>query len=149
MMGKVNFFCENIQYDLKHRGKLRIWINSVVAGFNWTIGEVNYIFCNDEYLLDFNKKYLNHDTLTDIITFPLHEVAQQIKGEIYISIPRVFENAKKFGVATEFELHRVMVHGILHLLGFKDKSKEQKVQMRRLEERCLLYLQNMLTSGAE
>jgi len=145
MSGKIGFFCEDISFKLKHKAKLRSWITAAAAVHDWTVGEINYIFCDDAYLLEINTKYLQHDTLTDIITFPLQEIEQQIKGEIYISIPRVLENAEKFGSTAETELHRVMIHGILHLLGFKDKSKEQKTLMRQGEDSCLLMLQNILS----
>ncbi|MEI6682812.1 MAG: rRNA maturation RNase YbeY [Bacteroidota bacterium] len=149
MSRKISFFCEKIKFNLKNREKLRDWIITVAAAHEWKVGEVTYVFCDDEYLLDINIRYLKHDTLTDIITFPLQDEPQIIKGEIYISIPRVFENAENFGIETETELHRVMVHGILHLMGFKDKSKEQKVHMRQLEDDSLMILQQILSGTIE
>lgn len=98
---------------------------------------INIIFCSDEYLLDLNRNFLKHDTLTDIITFPFMENDDNISGDIYISIPRVKENAENFGQDFEAELQRVMVHGILHLLGYKDKSKIAKAEMTAKED---LYL---------
>jgi len=98
---------------------------------------LNYIFCNDTYLLHMNKEYLNHDTLTDIITFDLSDNKNELQGEIYISVERVKENAEKFGVSYNDELHRVIFHGALHLCGFKDKKKEDIAEMRVQENKCL------------
>lgn len=96
-----------------------------------------YVFCNDDYLLEKNREFLNHDTLTDIITFDLSETEEELQGEIYISIDRVKENAGKFAVAYTTELHRVIFHGALHLCGFKDKKKEDKARMTEMENTCL------------
>jgi len=97
---------------------------------------LSYIFCSDKYLLSINQKYLNHNTLTDIVTFDLAEDAE-IEGEIYISVERVKENAVKYAVDFEEELHRVIIHGLLHLIGYKDKTASQKAQMRKKEQACL------------
>ena len=102
-----------------------------------SVGNVNYLFCDDEYLLGVNRQYLDHDTYTDIITFD-YVAGGLISGDILISYERVGENAAKFGVPFEQELHRVIVHGVLHLLGQGDKSDEESAQMRRLEEEALL-----------
>jgi probable rRNA maturation factor len=102
--------------------------------------ELNYIFCSDEYLHQMNLTYLNHDTLTDIITFDNSEAEQIIEGDIFISIDRVKENSEEFDVLFETELHRVLVHGLLHLFGYKDKSEREKVLMREKEEACLSLL---------
>jgi len=97
---------------------------------------LSYIFCSDKYLLSINQKYLNHNTFTDIVTFDLAESAE-IDGEIYISVGRVKENAVKYEVDFEEELRRVIIHGLLHLIGYKDKTASQKVQMRKKEQACL------------
>jgi probable rRNA maturation factor len=102
-----------------------------------TIQEINYIFCSDSYLLSLNQGFLKHNTFTDIITFDNSEDPSSLEGEIYISIERVKENAKKYNVPIEDELSRVMIHGVLHLLGFKDKKPTEKALMRKKEEACL------------
>lgn len=99
-------------------------------------GELNYIFCSDDYLLAINNQFLNHDTYTDIITFGLGETGD-IEGEIYISVPRVRENARTAGLAFHDELDRVIIHGVLHLLGYSDKTPRRKALMRKKEDACL------------
>ncbi|WP_421813302.1 rRNA maturation RNase YbeY [Flagellimonas sp.] len=109
------------------------WINRVVDSEGFSVGQIDYIFCTDDYLLKLNKDYLNHDTFTDIITFDYTE-GKIISGDIFISTDRVQDNAKKFDVEFSNELRRVMSHGILHLAGFGDKSKEEKDIMRLKED---------------
>ncbi|MEM7379674.1 MAG: rRNA maturation RNase YbeY [Bacteroidota bacterium] len=109
------------------------WIARVIKGETKNPGKLNYIFCSDSYLLDLNQKYLEHDTLTDIITFEYSEHGQ-ISGDIFISIERVRDNAEALKVSVDDELRRVMVHGVLHLLGYSDKSKAEQERMRKLEE---------------
>lgn len=99
--------------------------------------DINYIFCTDEGLLEKNIAFLNHDTLTDIITFDLSESDTELTSEIYISVDRVADNAQKFGVSYNTELHRVLFHGILHLCGFKDKKPAEEKEMRHQEDLCL------------
>ena len=109
------------------------WINRVIDSEGFLVGQIDYIFCTDEYLLELNKEYLNHDTLTDIITFDYRD-GKTISGDIFISTDRVRENATKFDVEFSNELKRVMSHGVLHLVGFGDKSEEEKTMMRQKEE---------------
>lgn len=111
------------------------WLMRVIEQEQKSPGEINYIFCDDAMLLEINIQYLRHHTLTDIITFP-HE-GPALSGDIYISTERVADNAKKFKVPFEEELHRVMVHGILHLSGHNDKSSAEKAAMRSLEDQYL------------
>jgi len=99
--------------------------------------DLTYIFCNDEYLLEKNQEFLNHDTLTDIITFDLSEDDLELVSEIYISVDRIAENAGTFSISYETELHRVIFHGALHLCGFKDKKKEDKALMTEMENDSL------------
>jgi rRNA maturation RNase YbeY len=106
------------------------------------IGEVNYIFCDDDYLLDLNIKYLNHNTLTDIISFDDSQ-GDEIQGDIFISVERVFENAQHYEVSFENELHRVMIHGILHFIGLKDKLKGEAQIMREAENNALELLNEL------
>lgn len=94
---------------------------------------VDYIFCNDSFLIGLNKHYLDHDTYTDILTFTLSALEEPIVSEIYISVDRIKENAASFGVSFENELHRVMIHGLLHLCGYEDSTDKQKKQMRQRE----------------
>jgi rRNA maturation RNase YbeY len=116
---------------------MRAWIFETIKAEQKQLGELNYIFCSDEYLLKINKEYLNHDTLTDIITFDNSEEALTIEGDIFISIERVQENAQELKVSFEEELARVMIHGVLHLVGYKDKTLEDSQKMRAKEDHYL------------
>ncbi len=117
-----------------------LWITNVINNEGFKVGDINYIFCDDSYLYDMNIKYLKHDTLTDIITFPLSSNSNIISGEIYISIDRVKENSLMFKTAFEKELSRVVVHGVLHLLGYDDHSEEDILEMRKKEDYYLSLL---------
>jgi rRNA maturation RNase YbeY len=128
----IEFRSEKIKFLPKKKATLTTWIISVIRKEKKTPIQIHYVFCDDKFLLALNKKYLNHNTLTDIITFDYSD-RKNLIGEIYISIPRVKENAKKFEVDFETELHRVMVHGVLHLCGYKDKTKKDKGEMRKME----------------
>ena len=130
------FFSEGIDFVLPHPRKTSSWIKSVIKKEKKTLTSINYIFCNDPFLLPINQEYLNHDTLTDIVTFD-YSLKSELKGEIYISIERVKENALTFNRPFDEELHRVIIHGVLHLAGYKDKSKAQKAEMRKKEEAYL------------
>lgn len=141
----INFFVEDVALKLQHKQVLKNWIKATAAEHGKKIGEINYVFCSDEYLLQINKEYLNHDYYTDIITFDNSESVSVIDADIYISVDRVGENSKNNllvdkGSSFENELYRVMIHGILHLLGYKDKSKEEAIAMRKLEDECLKKL---------
>jgi probable rRNA maturation factor len=136
-MSQIRFFSEDISFKLKHPIKVSSWIKVVTRKEKQSIKEINYIFCTDEYLLQLNQGFLNHKTLTDIITFDNSEGKKALEGEIYISIERVKENSLKFKTDFEDELHRVMVHGVLHLIGYKDKRPSEKALMRKKEEACL------------
>lgn len=134
----ISFFAEDIEFVLPQKQKVREWINDVIKSEGFSrIAELNFIFCSDDYLLDINKEYLDHDTYTDIITFDSSEVAHVIAGDIFISIDRVRDNALKFSVSEVDELHRVIVHGVLHLCGYGDKTKEEKNTMTDKENECL------------
>ena len=132
----ITFLTEDITVGLKEKLKHKAWLKDVAKAEGFTIGELNYIFCSDAYLLDINQKYLSHDTLTDIVTFDNSEDPKMIEGDIFISIERVRENAIKFDTK-DSELKRVMVHGLLHLAGYKDKDKAQKELMRNKENEHL------------
>ena len=120
-------------FELPYEQEFSSWISKVIRSEKRKEGEINYIFCDDDYLLDINQKYLNHDTLTDIISFD-YSVGNELHGDIYISVDRVKENAKDFEVDFKDEIRRVMVHGVLHYCGYKDKSEEDKKLMRSKED---------------
>ena len=126
-------------FKLQDESKIKNWISSCITNYNFTEGEINYIFCDDDYLLKLNVEFLNHDTLTDIISFD-YTLGKLISGDIFISIERVRENANKFNQTIDNELNRVMIHGILHYFGFKDKSENDKLKMREEEDKCLSLL---------
>ena len=123
MSSTINFFAEGISYAVRHKTAVRAWITATAGTEGVIVGDINFISCEDNYLLRLNKKYLSHNTLTDIITFPLMNEEGVIGGDIYISIDRVRENARFYGKPVFNELSRVMIHGILHLLGYNDESK--------------------------
>ena len=135
-MPVINFISEGIKFKPLNQNKLKSWIKNIINLEGRNLSSLVYIFCKDSYLLTINQEYLNHKTLTDIITFNYSD-GLQIEGEIYISTERVRENAVTFGKEYEEELHRVMIHGVLHLLGYNDKSPSQKTRMRKKEEACL------------
>jgi probable rRNA maturation factor len=133
----VFFFEEDIQFKPKQKTLLRNWLKNTVIAEGYTLSELNYIFCSDAYLLGINQQYLDHDTYTDIVTFDNSELDKVIVGDVFISIDRIRENAKKFSVSETDELHRVMIHGALHLLGYKDKTKKDKELMTQKEDHYL------------
>ena len=126
-------------FTLENQNEVSEWISNTILHENFKEGELNYIFCSDEYLLDKNVKFLNHNTLTDIISFD-YTMGKLISGDIFISIERVLENAQTFNVSFVDELHRVMIHGILHYCGYKDSSPQQKEEMRAKENFYLAVL---------
>jgi probable rRNA maturation factor len=137
----IIFNVEDIDFELPDREETIAWIHRVAASEDKRIGAVSYIFCSDDYLIELNKEYLSHDTLTDIITFPYSKTP--IEGDIFISIDRVKDNAKDFGVPFEQELKRVLIHGILHLCGYGDKTKAQAAVMRQKEDAALALYANV------
>ncbi len=141
-MAKINFFIEDIPFTLNNKTKIRNWIEETITDNDFSLAEINYIFCSDQYLHDLNVKYLNHDTLTDIITFDQSDEESEVKADIFISIERVKENAKKLKVLFLQELHRVMIHGVLHLLGYGDKTDSEKKVMRERENAYISLLHN-------
>jgi probable rRNA maturation factor len=136
-MAKIHFFVEDVTFKLPNPIKVSRWIQSVIITEGFTLKNLNYVFCSDEYLGRMNVEYLKHKTLTDIITFSSAEQPGTIEGDIFISIDRVKENASKFEQSFNDELHRVMVHGVLHLVGFKDKTSGDKKLMRQKEDAYL------------
>ena len=140
-MSDINFFQEGVSFRLSHPDILKGWISTIIQNAKQSFDTINFIYCSDNYLLEINKEYLDHDYYTDIITFDNKEDDDSaLDADIFISIDRVKENATQLNLPFEQELHRVMVHGILHLLGHKDKTEEQKNEMRESEEASLSLL---------
>lgn len=132
----IYFSTENIDFELEDASRVKKWITAVVDAQGKRVGNLNYLFCDDAYLIGVNQTYLNHDTYTDIITFDYVE-GNVVSGDILISVERVRENAHLFNTSFEQELHRVIIHGVLHLLGQADKSDEDAAEMRCKEESAL------------
>jgi len=133
----IHFFTEDTPYQLRQRTELRSWLKSIARKEKYSILELNYIFCSDEYLLQINKDFLDHDYYTDIITFDNREVKGKIEGDIFVSIDRVRDNAQQQKTSLKDELHRVLAHGLLHLTGYKDKTSEENKMMRNKEDTAL------------
>jgi len=136
----ISFFAADIRLNLRKRTELKNWIQSSIKKEGYQLISLSYVFCSDAYLLEMNIKHLNHKTLTDIITFDLSSSKKEIEGEIYISMERVKENAALYKVPVMQELHRVMIHGVMHLCGYKDKKPADVKKMRAKEEEYLQYI---------
>ena len=134
-------FNSETSFTLKNQNKLVKWIGDVVSSEGFQVGEINYIFCDDSYLNKINQEFLNHDAFTDIISFD-YTLGKEVGGDIFISIERVLENAEEFNEVFENELHRVMIHGILHFMGYKDKTKKEKTLMRTKEDENIFILKH-------
>lgn len=132
----IRFSSQIENFELPEASNVKKWIAELVKCREKSVGNISYLFCDDEYMLEVNRHYLDHDTYTDIITFD-YVVANLISGDIFISVDRVGENARLFGVEFERELLRVVIHGVLHLLGQGDKSDAEAAEMRRQEEEAL------------
>ena len=133
---KILFSSHRIKFRLSNQQQLRSWIESIAKKEGAVVEQLSFVFCSDNYLLRINQDFLNHDYFTDIITFDLGS-KKRLSSEIYISIDRVRENAETFQVPFKEELHRVIIHGVLHLLGYGDKSPQQKHRMTNKENWCL------------
>jgi len=131
---KIYFFLEEVNYNLENKRKIKEWIIKAAENEEYRVGCLNFIFTSDNVLLQLNKEYLRHFSLTDIITFDLSEKDEEISGDVFISIDRAKENARIFKVSLAEEVHRLIIHGFLHLVGYKDKTEEDKVTMRAREE---------------
>lgn len=130
---------------IRHIRQLKAFLQELIISEKHTAGPLNFVFCTDAYLLKINQQYLNHHDYTDIITFSFSEEKQVVSGELYISVDRVKENAKRFNVPLSNELHRVMFHGVLHLCGYNDKTKAQAAQMRQREDHYLKLFSKRFT----
>jgi len=140
---EIDFITEKIKFTLKGKARVKNWVKEVIQKEKQIPGTICCIFCSDNYLLQVNKKYLDHDFYTDIITFDYTEKQGKkkvISGDLLISVDRVKENARGLDITFEEELRRVMIHGILHLLGYKDKTAAHQKEMRKKEN---LYLKNI------
>lgn len=142
-MNNIYFFKEDCQFDLRKLKRHKNWLHQLAKVYKYEIEELNYIFCSDNFLHKINIDYLNHDTYTDIITFDLREDTLEnniIESDIFISIDRVAENAANLKINFKEELARVMAHGLLHIVGFKDKSNSEKLEMREAENKAIELL---------
>ncbi len=136
----IRFFNEDSPYKLPQKQAVRKWLTQQAKAERFRIGDLNYIFCSDEHVLQVNRDYLDHDYYTDIITFDQSEEEDLIEGDIFISVDRVTDNAAQLGVSTEQEMRRVLAHGLLHLCGYGDKSPDEEQAMRTKENEWLLKL---------
>ena len=141
----INFFSKEVPYLLSNEEIVSTWIAQVAKQYGSHIEELNYIFCSDTYLLELNKEHLDHDYYTDILTFPYQQ--KPIMGDIYISVDRVKDNARTFGVLFDHEMNRVMAHGLLHLLGFDDQTEQDKKEMRAKEDESVEILNTLLDTN--
>jgi rRNA maturation RNase YbeY len=138
----IYFYTEDISFTLSNKKIIRSWINQISSKHHKKVGNINYIFCSDHKILEINQEFLNHDYYTDIISFDYSE-KDTISGDIYISIDTVKSNTLKFDVLFKEELHRVIIHGILHFIGYKDKKKTDSDNMRKLENESLKILNKL------
>lgn len=136
----IHFFVEKTPFAIPGKRILRRWLENAIREENWVPGAINFIICNDEYLFKMNKKYLKKKLLTDILTFPMTEEGNTVSADLYISIDRVRDNSKKYKVQVKKELARVMIHGILHLMGYDDHDEAGKQKIREKED---LYLTDL------
>jgi len=137
-MSNINFFSEETPFELKQEEAINLWLQNIAKAENTEIEEISYIFCTDHYLLKINQEYLDHDYYTDIITFDNRDdINDPIESDIFISIDRVTENAIDQNVSFEVELKRVLAHGLLHLIGYNDKTEDEQQLMREKEEAYL------------
>lgn len=144
----IGFHLVETNLTLKKKKVVRSWVEKVIAAHHHYPGQLDFIFCSDNYLSSINKTYLNHDEFTDIITFN-YNIGQQISGDIFISVERVAENAADLSIPFEKELARVMIHGVLHLLGYKDKTTAEMKAMRTAEDTYLSWLPEPLVVSRE
>jgi probable rRNA maturation factor len=138
----IGFSTVEIDFNLKNKLNVKTWVKNIVVAEGKRTGDITYVFCNDDYLGTLNEKYLKHDTLTDIITFDYSEKGI-LSGDVFISIERIKENAESFKTTFNAELGRVMAHGVLHLSGYKDKTADDKKEMRSKEDLYLASFPNL------
>lgn len=137
MPAQISFFKSEVRFTFRNRDAIRTWVGRVIKKHKGTATSINFIFVTDKALRAVNAQYLNHDYNTDVVTFPLNEPGEPIEGEVYISIDTIKSNSKRFKVSFEEELHRVIIHGVLHLLGYDDQTEALKLRMKTLEDAAL------------
>lgn len=142
-MPAINFFEEDISFNLPQKTLIKQWIKNVAQQEGAKVKELNFIFCSDPYLKQVNLDYLQHDYFTDIITFDNSEKDKLLEGDIFISVDRIKENSQQFSVSFEQELRRVIIHGVLHLLHYGDKTENEKQLMRQKEDASLYLYDNL------
>ena len=135
---RINFQTQDIDLVIKEKNKIRLWIVNAIKNEGKKTGDITYIFCSDNYLLQMNQKYLQHDNYTDVITFDYTE-GDRVSGDIFISFERILDNSNILATKLEDELHRVMIHGIMHLCGYKDKQTLERAQMTEKENQYLAF----------
>jgi probable rRNA maturation factor len=135
---RINFQTQDIDLVIKGKNKIRLWIVNAIKNEGKKTGDITYIFCSDNYLLQMNQKYLQHDDYTDVITFDYTE-GDRVSGDIFISFERILDNSNILATKLEDELHRVMIHGIMHLCGYKDKQTLERAQMTEKENQYLAF----------
>jgi probable rRNA maturation factor len=139
-VGKIDFFYLNTNVPGFSEERAREWMFRVIQQEGGQAGNITCVFCDDDYLLNLNRTFLSHDTLTDIISFDYSAELGGVSGDLFISVPTVFENASMLSVSAESEIHRVLVHGVLHLLGYDDKEAGARAHMRETENYYLSLL---------
>ena len=144
----ISFFKENTTFDIKQKNKIKSWLKNVASGYGFSAGDLNYVFCDDEYLLQMNRQYLGHDYYTDIITFDSREdaLSKRLDGDIFISVDTVRANGEEYGEGFEREIMRVIAHGVLHLMGFDDQTAAQQKKMREAENSALAQWDTIMMS---
>ena len=145
MEDTIQFFTEDFDFSLENETQYTEWLLEIASSHKAEVDQLNYIFSNDEYILELNKQYLDHDYYTDILSFPLNQ--DPIKGDIFISIERVRDNAEQLKTTAEKELLRVMAHGLLHFIGFDDHSEEDIKDMRQAEENAIELFEKLMKTG--
>jgi probable rRNA maturation factor len=141
---RIFFFTEDIRFVFRSKAAYKKWLQFIAVSENSAIENLTFIFCSDAYLLDINRQYLNRTYYTDVIAFDLERNSDKVIGEIYISIDRVRENATQYGFSFDQELSRVMAHGLLHLLGYRDSNKSKKLEMTAKEDYYLAMLSGFI-----
>lgn len=138
MESPIEFLTEDIDFDVDYPDMISLWVSMIADRYGYKLHSLSVVFCSDAYLLELNKTHLNHDYFTDIITFPYHaEGSHELVADLFISVDRVRENARELKGNFIDELHRVIIHGVLHLVGFDDKEPAKKTKMRRAEDLAL------------
>lgn len=141
-MSEINFFNEEVEFTLRQKNNVRKWIEEAVEAEGAEHGPLNFVFCSNAFLHDMNIKYLGHNDLTDIITFDLSDEEGTISGDVFISVEMATDNAREYGTSLQNEIRRLVIHGVMHLIGYKDKSPEDKAVMTEREDHYLSIFPN-------